>query len=160
LFYKTESAKGSKRITSVNAAALKLLSTRLHEIGHDRFGRSYFLLDDIGLHPSVTRKDITTRTALRVFTLDPQKSQEGLRAFSRVEDIQRLVDWLRADIYSENKATILVFIDLSFVGLFFGTIGWLFDNQKGLNDISTSDISGIDHFYFFFSHWKTLKNRK
>ena len=104
LYYKTESAKGSKRITSVNSAALKLLSTRLNEIGHDRFGRSYFLLDDIGLHPSVPRKDITTRTALRVFTLDPQKSHEGLRAFSKVEDIQRLVDWLRADIYNENKA--------------------------------------------------------
>jgi len=103
-FFKAEGSKGSKKVMSMNLASHRLLSTRLNEIGHDRFGRMYFLLDDIGLNPSVARKDITVRTSLRVFTLDSRQPFEGLRAFSRAEDIQKLVDWLRGDIYSEKIA--------------------------------------------------------
>ena len=103
-FFKAESSKGSKKVMSMNLASHRLLSTRLNEIGHDRFGRRYFLLDDIGLNPSVARKDMTVRTSLRVLTLDPRQPFEGLRAFSRVEDIQKLADWLRGDIYSERIA--------------------------------------------------------
>jgi hypothetical protein len=103
-FFKTEASKGPKKVGSINFASHRLFSTRLNEIGHDRFGRLYFLLDDIGLNPSVARKDSIARSSLRVFTLDPRNPLEGLRAFSKIEDIQKLVEWLRDDIHSERTA--------------------------------------------------------